>query len=143
MASSAPVDDPPVRLLLVEDEALVSMLLEDQLAELGFEVVGPAATVDHALEICHSEPIDGAVLDVNLGGGQRSDQVADFLASKGIPFVFVTGYGEAGLHARHADRAVLQKPFSLPELRRLILQNLLASALPRRGAIERKNPSAT
>jgi DNA-binding NtrC family response regulator len=122
-ASNPGTKTSPARILVVEDEALVAMLIEDELFELGFDVVGPAATVSHALALCHDERIDGAVLDVNLGGGQRSDSVADFLLSKRIPFVFVTGYGDAGVSARFADKAVLQKPFALPDLRRLVERN--------------------
>jgi CheY-like chemotaxis protein len=122
-ASDTSTKGAPARILVVEDEALVAMLIEDELFELGFDVVGPAATVGHALALCHDERIDGAVLDVNLGGGQRSDSIADFLLSKHIPFVFVTGYGDAGVSARFADKAVLQKPFALPELRRLVERN--------------------
>lgn len=99
---------------------MVAMLIEDQLAELGFKVVGPAATVNKAIDLCHREHIDGALLDVNLGGGQRSEPVADFLASNEIPFAFVTGYGEAGISQRFADRLVLQKPFELTDLRNLM-----------------------
>ena len=110
----------PRRLLVVEDEALVAMLIEDQLAELGFDVVGPAATVKQALALCYNEAIDGALLDVNLGGGQRSDAVAAYLESQNIPFVFVTGYGQSGLGSRFPGRAVLQKPFALPELRKFL-----------------------
>lgn len=104
------------RVLLVEDEALVAMLIEDQLIELGFEVVGPAATASQALALCEDERLDGAVLDINLGGGQRSDPVAELLADQGIPFVFVTGYGNAGVDERFTEAAVLQKPFTLAEL---------------------------
>jgi CheY-like chemotaxis protein len=107
-----------LRLLVLEDEALVSMLIEDQVIELGFSVVGPAATVKQALALCATEPIDGALLDVNLGGGQRSDPVADYLETRNVPFLFVTGYGHAGLEPRFAEHAVLQKPFALPDLRR-------------------------
>jgi CheY-like chemotaxis protein len=110
----------PLRVLLVEDEALVAMLIEDQLIELGFDVVGPAATATQAIALCEEEQIDGAVLDINLGGGQRSDSVAELLAAKRIPFVFVTGYGRSGVDRRFADAAVLQKPFTLPELRDLV-----------------------
>jgi len=111
---------PTLRVLVVEDEALVAMLIEDQLIELGFDVVGPAATASQAIALCEDERIDGAVLDVNLGGGQRSDPVAELLAAKGIPFVFVTGYGQAGIDRRFADAGVLQKPFTLAELDALL-----------------------
>ena len=110
----------PLRVLLVEDEALIAMLIEDQLIELGFDVVGPAATATQAIALCEEEKIDGAVLDINLGGGQRSDSVAELLAAKSIPFVFVTGYGSSGVDRRFAYAGVLQKPFTLPELRDLV-----------------------
>lgn len=110
----------PLRLLVVEDEALVAMLIEDQLIELGFEVVGPAATASQAIALCEDEKLDGAMLDVNLGGGQTSDPVAELLEEKGIPFAFVTGYGQAGIDRRFADAEVLQKPFTLAELRDLV-----------------------
>ena len=112
--------EPPPRVLLVEDEALIAMLIEDQLTELGFEVVGPAATASQAIALCEDGDIDGAVLDINLGGGQRSDPIAEHLSEQGIPFVFVTGYGQAGVDARFADAGVLQKPFTVPQLRELI-----------------------
>jgi DNA-binding NtrC family response regulator len=133
-ASNPGTKTSPARILVVEDEALVAMLIEDELFELGFDVVGPAATVSHALALCHDERIDGAVLDVNLGGGQRSDSVADFLLSKRIPFVFVTGYGDAGVSVRFADRAVLQKPFALPDLRRLVERNFESFEAPSKSA---------
>ena len=137
-ASDTGAKERPTRILVVEDEALVAMLIEDELSELGFDVVGPAATVSRALALCQDERIDGAVLDVNLGGGQRSDAVADFLLSKCIPFVFVTGYGDAGVSVRFADKAVLQKPFALPELRRLVERNFEwfeASGKSARGSV--------
>jgi len=117
----------PLRVLLLEDEALVAMLIEDQLIELGFDVVGPAATTNQAIALCEDERIDGAVLDVNLGGGQRSDPVAELLAAKGIPFVFVTGYGQSGIDGRFADAGVLQKPFTLSELHDLVATRFIRS----------------
>jgi CheY-like chemotaxis protein len=100
-----------LRLLVAEDEALVSILLEDMLSELGCSVVGAAANVSGALEILRgSATIDGAILDVNLGG-QPIDPVADELAARNVPFLFVTGYGPAGVSDRFAGAPVLQKPF--------------------------------
>ena len=82
------------RLLLVEDEAMVAMLLEDMLSDLGCEVVGPAGNVAHALELAKGEAeIAGAILDVNVGG-QPIYPVAETLKARGVPFVFATGYGE-------------------------------------------------
>lgn len=100
------------RVLVVEDDMIISMLLEEMLADLGCEVVGTATRVEEALDVIGATTaIDAAVLDVNLHG-TRSDPVADALAAGGIPFVFSTGYGGGGIVDAHRDRPVLQKPFS-------------------------------
>lgn len=103
------------RILVVEDEPLIALALESMLSELGFEVAGPAGAISTALEVIGSERIDGAILDVNLGS-HRIDTVADVLAARACPFVFMTGYGIPELPARHAGRPVLQKPFRFEEL---------------------------
>lgn len=99
------------RILVVEDEAMVAMLLEDYLDELGCVIVGPYAEVEEAVRGVATEAIDAAVLDVNLAGTQ-SYAVADALADRGLPFVFITGYGAAGLKPGYESRPVLQKPFT-------------------------------
>jgi CheY-like chemotaxis protein len=116
--------DPPLRVLVVEDEALIAMMIEDQLIDLGFDVVGPAATAAQAIALCENEMIDGAILDINLGAGQRSDSVAELLTEKQIPFVFVTGYGEAGVDRRFSGSGVLQKPFTQQELQKLLADRI-------------------
>lgn len=108
------------RILVVEDEAIVAMLVEDLLDELGCVVVGPAARIEDALRCIESDEIDAAVLDVNLYG-ERSYPVADALAARNLPFVFVTGYGQSGLDREYRDRPVVQKPFTLE-----VLQSALA-----------------
>jgi CheY-like chemotaxis protein len=104
-----------LRLFVVEDEALVAMLLEDTLAELGCIVVDLAASVQDALGRLIDTVADGAVLDVNIGG-EKVFPVADALAERGIPFVFATGYGRAGLDHRYPAATVLTKPYSPEEL---------------------------
>ena len=104
-----------LRLFVVEDEALVAMLLEDTLAELGCVVVDLAASVQEALGRLTHTVADGAVLDVNIGG-EKVFPVADALVERGIPFVFATGYGRAGLDHRYAAAPVLTKPYSQQEL---------------------------
>jgi CheY-like chemotaxis protein len=101
------------RVLVVEDEAMVSILIEDMLGELGCEVVGPAMRVEHALQLAETGAIDAAVLDINLGG-TRSDAVAEILERRRVPILFVTGYGHTGRPGRN-DR-VLQKPYRQAEL---------------------------
>lgn len=108
------------RLLVVEDEALVAMLIEDVLADAGFEVVGPFGQAAKALTSLADETVDAAILDVNLGGGERSYSVAHELSERGVPYMFLTGYGRAGIDPRYAGVPVLQKPFEPQALRRLI-----------------------
>ena len=105
-----------LRLLLVEDEAMVAMMLEDMLGDLGVEVVGPAGNVARALELAHADQaISGAILDVNVGG-EPIYPVAETLRARGVPFVFITGYGSADIDGRFADAPTVQKPFSMPIL---------------------------
>jgi len=103
------------RILVVEDEALVAMLVEDALLDAGFVVIGPARTVSQALEMLKADPPDAAVLDLNLGG-ENSLSVAEALTARGIPFLVATGYGAAGLppHMRHIP--VLPKPYDPADL---------------------------
>jgi CheY-like chemotaxis protein len=118
LAASQPGRGPALeglRVLLVEDEAMVAMMIEDMLCDLGCQVIGPVSRVASALDLLEDEPVDAAVLDVNLGG-EAVFPVADRLAAAGVPFVFSTGYGLAGLDPRHADRPVLQKPYSRERL---------------------------
>lgn len=108
-----------LRILLVEDEAMIAMLVEDMLLDSGATVVGPASGVRAALDAIAANEIDGALLDVNLGG-EQSFEVADALASKSIPFVFVTGYGGAGVRDRYPNAPTLQKPFVTSDLERAL-----------------------
>lgn len=101
--------------LVVEDESLIAMLIEDHLAELGYDVAPAVSTVAEALGAIDSRKPDVALLDVNLGG-TMSFPVADALRERGIPFLFLTGYGRAGIPAAYADCLVLQKPFRRREL---------------------------
>ncbi len=103
------------RILILEDEVMVSWMLEDMLAMLGCEVVGPAARVRHALEILQVETIDAAVLDVNLNG-EASYPVADALATRGVPFIFSTGYYKQRLPNGYQKYPMLRKPFAQSKL---------------------------
>ena len=114
------------RLLLVEDEALTGMMMSDMLTDLGFEVIGPFARVDEAVAAAEREAFDAAVLDVNLDG-EMVYPVADVVAARGLPFVFVTGYGAEGIDGRFAHVPVLQKP-----IERQMLHGLFADAGPAR-----------
>ncbi len=103
------------RVMVVEDEALVAMLVEDALLDAGAEVVGPAATVADALALMRLRMPEAAVLDLNLAG-ETSTPVADELAKHGIPFVVATGYGADGLPPGHTNAPVLAKPYDPADL---------------------------
>ena len=104
------------RILVVEDEYLIRMLLEDMLADLGYEVAAAVGTIAEASEQAAKGDIDAAVLDVNLDG-KEIYPVANILAKRGLPFVFVTGYGENSLIDPYRDRPALQKPFQVEQLK--------------------------
>jgi CheY-like chemotaxis protein len=104
-----------LRVLLVEDETMVALLLSDMLQDLGCEVVGPASRVAEALALAESEKVDAALLDVNLAG-EKVFPVADRLAERQVPFVFSTGYGLSGIEERYVSRRVLQKPYEQDQL---------------------------
>ena len=112
------------RILVVEDEMMIAMLVEDMLTELGCSVVGPAHALAEALALAQSEPgLDAALLDVNLAG-QPVFPVADALREKGVPAIFSTGYGDAGLRDIDRGSPVLQKPFRAGDLARALNQAL-------------------
>jgi len=108
-----------LRVLVVEDEMMVSMLIEDMLSDLGCVVVGPASRLDEALDLAKASELDCAVLDVNLGG-QPIFPLADLLRERGRPFAFATGYGDAGLRDVDKGTPVLQKPFREGDLARVL-----------------------
>jgi len=112
---------PQLRVLLVEDEIMIALLLEEMLAELDFEVVGPVARLDRAVEMAQLQALDLALLDVNLNG-KETYPVAEALAAREIPLVFVTGYGRGTLRAPYRDRPTLQKPFRRDDLRELVAE---------------------
>jgi CheY-like chemotaxis protein len=123
-----------VRVLVVEDEMMVSMLLEDMLADLGCIAVGPATRVKPTLALVEQTGFDGkngfdiAILDVNLNGDE-SYPIADALAARAIPFVFASGYSERRLREEYRNIPSLRKPFQQQELERT-----LAVALGQRPA---------
>ena len=112
------------RILVVEDEMMIAMLVEDMLAELGCAVVGPAHGLEAALNLARTDlHLDAALLDVNLAG-QPVFAVADALREKGVPAIFSTGYGDAGLRDIDRGAPVLQKPFRASDLAQALSQAL-------------------
>jgi DNA-binding response OmpR family regulator len=102
------------RVLVVEDESLIAMLVEDVLLDLGCDVT-VAMRLDRGLELARRTDIEVAVLDINLGEG-CSYPIADVLRERGIPFAFATGYGARGVDAGYRDVPVLQKPYRPADL---------------------------
>lgn len=115
------------RVLVVEDELLIGMLLEDMLNDLGYEVVATVGRLEEALQMAREVAVDVAILDVNLNG-QEVYPVADVLAGRNIPFVFASGYGDNGLPAPYQNRPTLPKPFQQELLQSRLAALLAASA---------------
>ncbi|WP_434559759.1 response regulator [Pseudomonas sp. R1-6] len=108
-----------IRVLVVEDEGAVAMLIEDMLEDFGCVVVASVAQLGKACDVARSIEVDLAMLDVNLAG-QLVFPVAEILRDREIPFLFSSGYGRAALQGEFALRPVLQKPFSQEELKERI-----------------------
>lgn len=104
-----------LRVLVVEDEMLLVMMIEDMLADLGCTSVSSAATVDQALALIDAQAFDVVMLDMNLNGND-SRPVAEALSGRGVPFFYVTGNTSPGLRGGYADRPMLKKPFRQEDL---------------------------
>jgi CheY-like chemotaxis protein len=126
MASQASTPSSPTpsgketrRVLVVEDEELVAMMLADMLQELNCRVLGPAGELTQALALARDGALDAALLDVSLGG-RASFPVAEALRARGVPFAFMSGYGEKDFPAAFREVPRLSKPFDLPDLERVL-----------------------
>jgi CheY-like chemotaxis protein len=110
-----------LRVLVVEDEFLISMMLEGWLADLGCEPVGPATSIDDALAMIGRDPIDAAILDVNIKGGETYP-VAEALVAQGAPFAFSTGADPAEIQKRFPDARLLVKPYDFEAVKAVVAQ---------------------
>ena len=115
--------DEPARVLLVEDEALIALMLEDMLEGMGCAVTALAPRVSVGVSLAETGEFDLALLDVNVAG-ENVEPVANMLARRGIPFIFATGYGEAGVPLVHRERPVVAKPFRVEQLEAAIRKAL-------------------
>ena len=124
-APPTPPDDPlqGLRVLVVEDEALVAMLIEEYLKEFGCVVACSVRRVANGLESLGDSRVGAAVLDVNVAGESVSP-IAEALEEQKIPFIFASGYGARGVEARWSGRPVLEKPFAAQDLRSALLASL-------------------
>ncbi|MBY5639344.1 response regulator [Rhizobium leguminosarum] len=112
-----------LKVLVVEDEGFVALMIEGMLEDLGCEIVASAARLAEARGLAATATIDLAILDVNLAG-HPSFPVAEILRERGIPFFFSTGYGQSGLSQDFADQPLIGKPFSMKDLQETIARAL-------------------
>jgi DNA-binding response OmpR family regulator len=111
------------RIMVVEDELLVAMMVEDALLEEGCVVVGPFSRLDDAMCAAETEEIDCAVLDVNIAG-RNVYPVAETLAARGVPFVIVSGYGQDAIPANRPHWVACAKPFLPEQLTAMLVDQL-------------------
>lgn len=117
------------RILIVEDSIFLTLALQDMCDSLGWVLVGPAVTLADGLRLARAEPIDAALLDVEIGDSQSWD-IAEVLEQRGIPFAFTTGHSiERVLPARFSSAPILRKPFRLADVEQMI--NALLPAIAR------------
>jgi two-component sensor histidine kinase/CheY-like chemotaxis protein len=120
------------QVLLVEDEALVGMMMRDVLTEMGLSVLGPFGTASEALSAANQQDFDCAILDVNVGG-EFVYPVADVLVARDVPFIFLTGYDADGIESRFAHVPSVRKP-----VQREMLQGMFSATLPRKSMGRRR-----
>jgi CheY-like chemotaxis protein len=113
--SSEPKSDVAKRVLVVEDELMIRMLLEGMLTDLGHTVAGQAGGIEEALALADQADFDVALLDVNLNG-KPITPVVEILIKRGLPFVFASGYGQRGVPEPYRESPTLQKPFQVEAL---------------------------
>jgi two-component sensor histidine kinase len=131
VVDATPAGQPARRVMVVEDEALVALVLSDQLTDIGLSVAGPYSSVAEAKAAVVAQEFDAAILDINLRG-ELVYPVAELLSSRGIPFVFVTGYGRDSIDRQFAHVPVFEKP---------IERELLEEMFDRDQAFERGDDS--
>ena len=107
------------RVLVVDDELLIAMMVEEWLSELACETVGPAHSVTKALELINSARPDAAILDVSLGA-EESYPIADALRARQIPFALATGHSANDVESRFKDVPILSKPFDFDTVRLVV-----------------------
>lgn len=143
MEGRASLAEPTIRsFFLVEDEALIRMMLIDMLEELGHSVVAEAASVDEALPLARDSAFDIAILDINLAGS-NSAPIAEIIAERHIPFLYASGYAENGLPTAFNDRLLLRKPFQIDQLEKAIRLAMNELCLPAKTQHEGQEKTTT
>ena len=119
-------------ILLIEDEAMIRMMIADMVDELGYRVAAEAGDMQQATELARSAAFDLAILDVNLHG-TMSFAVAEALTARQIPFIVASGYGSNVTSDRYGQQLVLQKPFTIDRLEAAIYQTMQREGKPQQG----------
>ncbi|HTP92055.1 MAG TPA: response regulator [Xanthobacteraceae bacterium] len=114
------------RVLLVEDEALVGIMIQECLSEFGCQITGPVCSASDALAAAKDGHFDAAILDINLGDGLVY-QVAEVLSQRGVPFIFVTGYDSHSVDSRFSEVPILQKPIERQVLQKMFVEGRRAA----------------
>jgi DNA-binding response OmpR family regulator len=127
MIAAETMNGHPCRVLVVEDEALIAMLVEDMIHDSGGEMVGSASMLTDAVDLARKTQADVALLDLNLKG-KLAYPVADVLRERGMPIVFTSGYGSGALIQRFRDCPILDKPFDQHSLEQAIDTALRSNA---------------
>ncbi|MCB1413862.1 MAG: response regulator [Xanthobacteraceae bacterium] len=104
---------------LVEDEVMIRMMVAEMLEDLGYTIVAEAGELADAMRLAQSARFDVAILDVNVNG-KVVTPVAHVIEERGLPYIFTTGYGAQGVPEEFRDRPILQKPFQMDTLARMI-----------------------
>ena len=104
------------RILIVEDDAIIALMMESIVEDLGYQVVGPSTDFDTALHAAQSDDLDFALLDFNLGHGQNAGPIATILEGRGIPFAFTTGASPATIRQAFRQTPIISKPVVEEEL---------------------------
>lgn len=107
--------EPNLKVFVVEDEALITMTIEDVLDTLGYQIVGPVAQLNEALAVAQTGDFDCAILDINVRGG-TTYAIADLLIERGCPFVMATGYSDWSIPNHLVSQKRLTKPYSSTDL---------------------------
>ena len=120
-----------MRVLIVEDESMIAMLMEDMLLDMGCVIVGVSTGVEDAIERISTAVFDAAILDLNLNG-RPSCPIAQALKNKSIPFLLSTGYGTVGVPQELCHVPTLTKPFRQPDLEQALAMVLAQNCDPKK-----------
>ena len=115
------------RILIVEDEILILMMIEDMLTDLGCESIAVASKADQAITLVEGQVFDAAMLDINLNG-IASYPIADALTARRVPYFFSTGNGVKDMKEGYRDQDVLKKPFTFDQLSNMFSRSLLRAS---------------